>query len=63
MKEDIKGDTYLISKEKVIINRGLIKNIPHFKDVISYKYVFDSFWAGKLLNLHDNKILEKYHFH
>jgi hypothetical protein len=61
IKENIEGDTYLISKEKEI-SHGIFKNIPHFKDVISYKYVFDSFWAGKLLDLQDNKILKKYQF-
>ena len=59
--KEIKGDTYLISREK-IVNRGLIKNIPNFKDVISYKYVFDSFLAGELINLNDNNILKKYQF-
>ena len=58
---EIKYDTYLISKEK-IVNRGLIKNIPNFKEVISYKYVFDSFLAGGLINLNDNNILKKYQF-
>ena len=61
IKENIEGDTYLISKEKEV-NHGIIKNIPHLKDVISYKYVFDSFWAGKLLDLQDNNILQKYKF-
>ena len=59
--KEIKGDTYLISREK-IVNRGLIRNIPNFKDVISYKYVFDSFLAGELINLNDNNILKKYQF-
>ena len=58
---EIKGDTYLISKEK-IINRGLFKNIPNFKNIISYKYVFDSFWAGELINLNDGTKLKKYQF-
>ena len=58
---EIKGDTYLISKEK-IFSRGLYKIIPNFKEVISYKYVFDSFWAGELINLNDNNILKKYSF-
>ena len=58
---EIKGDTYLICKEN-IINRGLIKNIPNFKDVISYKYVFDSFLAGELINLNNDNILKKYQF-
>ena len=58
---EIKGDTYLICRDK-IVNRGLIKNIPNFKDAISYKYVFDSFLAGELINLNDNNILKKYQF-
>ena len=60
-KKDVKGDTYLISKEKVS-SRGFLKKIPNFKEVISYKYIFDSFWAGKLLNLNDESILKKYRF-
>ena len=58
---EVKGDTYLISKEK-IVNRGLIKIIPNLKEVISYKYVFDSFWAGELINLNDDNILKRYQF-
>jgi len=60
-KKDIKGDTYLISKEKVS-SRGFLKKIPNFKEIISYKYILDSFWAGKLLNLNDENILKKYQF-
>ena len=59
--KDIKGDTYLISKEKNV-SRSVIKYIPNFKEVISYKYVFDSFSAGELKNLNDEKILKKYLF-
>ena len=60
-KKDVKGDTYLISKEKVS-SRGFLKKIPNFKEIISYKYILDSFWAGKLLNLNDESILKKYQF-
>ena len=59
--KDIRGDTYLISKEKNV-SRSVIKYIPNFKEVISYKYVFDSFSAGELKNLNDEKILKKYLF-
>ena len=59
--KDIKGDTYLISKEK-IVNGGILKKIPNFKEIISYKYVFDSFWAGELINLNDNNKMKKYLF-
>ena len=57
----IKGDTYLLSKEKVN-NINLLNKIPNFKGVINYKYAFDSFWAGKLLDLKDEHILKKYEF-
>jgi len=57
----IKGDTYLLSKEKVI-NKIMFTKIPNFKAVIDYKYSFDSFWAGKLLDLKDENILKKYQF-
>ena len=60
-KKDVKGDTYLISKDKVS-SRGFLKKIPNFKEIISYKYILDSFWAGKLLNLNDESILKKYQF-
>ena len=60
-KKEVKGDTYLISKEKVS-SRGFLKKIPNFKEIISYKYILDSFWAGKLLNLNDESILKKYQF-
>ena len=59
--KDVEGDTFLISKEK-IINRGFFKIIPNFKEVISFKYVFDSFWAGELINLNEDNILKKYQF-
>ena len=59
--KDIEGDTYLISKEK-IVSKGFIKYIPNFKEIISYKYAFDSFSAGELKNLNDEKILKKYLF-
>ena len=57
----IKGDTYLLSKEKVT-NVNIFKIIPNFKGVINYIYAFDSFWAGKLLELKNEKILKKYEF-
>ena len=57
----IKGDTYLLSKEKVT-NVNLFNKIPNFKGVINYKYAFDSFWAGKLLDLKGEYILKKYEF-
>ena len=57
----IKGDTYLLSKEKVT-NLNISKKIPNFKGIINYKYAFDSFWAGKLLDLKDEHILKKYEF-
>ena len=59
--KDVEGDTYLISKEKNV-TKSIIKYIPNFKEVISYKYVFDSFSAGELKNLNDEKILKKYLF-
>ena len=58
---EVKGDTYLITKDKIIA-RGLIRKIPNFKGIISYKYVYDSFWAGQLINLNDSNILKKYQF-
>ena len=57
----IKGDTYLLSKDKVM-NTIIFKKIPNFKGVINYKYAFDSFWAGRLLDLKDEHILKKYEF-
>ena len=57
----IKGDTYLLSKDKVM-NTNILKKIPNFKGVINFKYAFDSFWAGKLLDLKDKHILKKYEF-
>ena len=57
----IKGDTYLLSKDKVA-NTNILKAIPNFKSVINFKYSFDSFWAGKLLDLKDEFILKKYSF-
>ena len=57
----IKGDTYLLSKDKVA-NTNILKAIPNFKGVINFKYSFDSFWAGKLLDLKDEFILKKYSF-
>ena len=57
----IKGDTYLLSKDK-IMNINILKKIPNFKGVINFKYAFDSFWAGKLLDLKDKHILKKYEF-
>lgn len=57
----IKGDTYLLSKDKVS-NTNILKAIPNFKGVINFKYSFDSFWAGKLLDLKDEFILKKYSF-
>ena len=58
--KNIEGDTYLITKEKIINTQGLNKFIPNFKHAISYKYVFDSFWAGELINLNDENKLKKY---
>ena len=57
----IKGDTYLLSKEK-ITNEKIFKKIPNFKGILNYKYAFDSFWAGKLLDLKNEHILKKYEF-
>ena len=51
--------TFLISKEKV--NRiNFLKKVKYYKGVISYKYVYDSFLNGQLLDLNDKNIFEKY---
>ena len=44
------------------MNINILKKIPNFKGVINFKYAFDSFWAGKLLDLKDKHILKKYEF-
>ena len=51
--------TYLISKEK-INSIKFLKKVKYYKGVISYKYVYDSFLNGQLLDLNDKSIFEKY---
>ena len=51
--------TYLISKEK-INSIKFLKKVKYYKGVISFKYVYDSFLNGQLLDLNDKSIFEKY---
>ena len=51
--------TYLISKEK-INSIKFLKKVKYYKGVISYKYVYDSFLNGQLLDLNDKSVFEKY---
>ena len=37
-----------------------MKKVKYYKGVISYKYVYDSFLNGQLLDLNDKSIFEKY---
>lgn len=57
-KQNIEG-IYLISKEKVN-NMKFFKKIKYYKGVISYKYIYDSFLNGLLLDLSDKDIFDKY---
>ena len=51
--------TYLISKEN-INNKKFLKKIKYYKGVISYRYIYDSFLKGELLDLNEQKIYNKY---
>ena len=51
--------TYLISKNKVN-NIKFLKKVKYYKGVISYKYIYDSFSNGQLLDLNEEEIIEKY---
>ena len=51
--------TFFISKEKVN-NLKFLKNVKYYKGIISYKYIYDSFLNGKLLDLDDLEIFNKY---
>ena len=37
-----------------------LKKVKYYKGVISYKYVYDSFLNGQLLDLNDKSVFEKY---
>ena len=51
--------TFLISKNKVN-NIKYLSKIKYYKGVISYKYIYDSFLNGQLLDLNEKEIFEKY---
>jgi hypothetical protein len=51
--------TFFISKEKVN-NINFLKKVKYYKGIISYKYVYDSFLNGKLLDLDEAEIFNKY---
>ena len=51
--------TYLITKDKVN-NIKFLSKIKYYKGIISYKYIYDSFINGQLLDLNDKNIFEKY---
>ena len=58
--EEQKNDrTFFISKEKVN-NIKFLKKVKYYKGIISYKYIYDSFLNGKLLDLDDPEIFNKY---
>jgi len=58
--EEQKNDrTFFISREKVN-NIKFLKKVKYYKGIISYKYVYDSFLNGKLLDLDDLEIFNKY---
>ena len=58
-EEQIIEGTYLISKDKVN-NIKFLKKVKFYKGIISYKYIYDSFSNGQLLDLNEQKIFEKY---
>ena len=57
-EQNIEG-TYLISKDRVN-NIKFLKKVKFYKGVISYKYIYDSFLNGQLLDLNEEEILNKY---
>ena len=57
-EQNIEG-TYLISKDRVN-NIKFLKKVKFYKGVISYKYIYDSFLNGQLLDLTEEEILNKY---
>ena len=50
---------YFITKDK-INNIKFLKKVKYFKGIISYKYIYDSFSNGQLLDLGEQDIFEKY---
>ena len=50
---------YFIAKDK-FNNIKLLKKVKYFKGIISYKYIYDSFSNGQLLDLGEQDIFEKY---
>ena len=52
-------DIYLISKDKVN-NINILNKAKCYKGIISYKYIYDSFINGQLLDLNEKEIFEKY---
>ena len=58
-EEQIIEGTYLIGKEKVN-NIKFLKKVKYYKGVISYKYIYDSFLNGELLDLNEQEIFNKY---
>jgi len=51
--------TFLISKNKVN-NKKFLNKVKYYKGVISFKYIYDSFLKGQLLDLNEKEIFEKY---
>ena len=51
--------TFLISKNKVN-NKKFLNKVKYYKGVISFKYIYDSFLNGQLLDLNEKEIFEKY---
>ena len=51
--------TYLITKDKVN-NIKFLSKIKYYKGIISYKYIYDSFINGQLLDLKEKEIFDKY---
>jgi len=58
-KEEQNDRTFFISKEKVN-NIKFLKKVKYYKGIISYKYIYDSFLNGKLLDLDNLEIFNKY---
>ena len=54
-----KTGTYLISKDKPN-NIKFLNKVKYYKGIISYKYIYDSFINGQLLDLNEKEIFEKY---
>ena len=52
-------DIYLISKDKVNSIK-ILNKAKYYKGIISYKYIYDSFINGQLLDLNEKEIFEKY---